>query len=217
MLYGAALLIDTTDLILQIQHLRDEVTQLSEELKTRNTEIATLGREVEDMKLNFKEELATQTRFNAANNHSIIQLRQRFDNFNDRVKVLNVTVKGFLSDEDETEDEDDSSNFKISTLEMNVRKLLQFARVNVENTSSSLMERDAVLRMLKASSRQKHQTLSEVVKLYIEKQEKGKSALFHELEKLLEVIRGRKPVGKKHSQSEQVDLKVLKSQVATLR
>ena len=210
-------MIDTPDLTLQIQHLRDEVTQLSEELKTRNKEIATLRRELEDIKLNFKEELATQTRFNAANNHSIIQLRQRFDNFNDRVKVLNVTVKGFLSDDDETEDEDDSSNFKISTLEMNVRKLLQFARVNVENTSSSLMERDAVLRMLKATSRQKHQTLSEVVKLYIEKQEKGKLALFHELERLLEVIRGRKAVGKKHSQSEQVDLKMLKSQVATLR
>ena len=210
-------MIDTPDLTLQIQHLRDEVTHMSEELKARNTEIATLRRELEDIKLNFKEELATQTRFNAANNHSIIQLRQRFDNFNDRVKVLNVTVKGFLSDDDETEDEDDSSNFKISTLEMNVRKLLQFARVNVENTSSSLMERDAVLRMLKATSRQKHQTLSEVVKLYIEKQEKGKSALFHELERLLEVIRGRKPVGKKQSQSEQVDLKMLKSQVATLR
>lgn len=190
--------------------------RLTEEVKRRNQEVHNMKREMGEMRQNFKEEFATQTRFNAANNHSVIQLRQRFDSFNERIKLLNLTVKEFLEEESDNND-GDPSNLKMSTLEQNVSKLLQFARVNVENTSSSLMERDAVMRMLKASSRHKHQTLSEVVKMYIEKQEKGKLELFHELEKLLETVRGKKSFRDSHLSPEQVDLKLLKSQAATLR
>lgn len=190
--------------------------RLTEEVKRRNQEVHNMKREMGEMRQNFKEEFATQTRFNAANNHSVIQLRQRFDSFNERIKLLNLTVKDFL-EEDNDNNDGDPSNLKMSTLEQNVSKLLQFARVNVENTSSSLMERDAVMRMLKASSRHKHQTLSEVVKMYIEKQEKGKLELFHELEKLLETVRGKKSFRDSHLSPEQVDLKLLKSQAATLR
>ena len=168
------------------------------------------------MTQNFKEDLNKQTRFNAANNNSVIQLRQRFDSFSERIKILNITVKEFLADE-ENNDEDEQSNLKISTLEQNVRKLLRFARENEENTSSSIMERDAVLQMLNTSSRQKHQPLSEVVKSYIEKQENGKLGLYHELERLLEIIRGKRNTGKNYSIPQQIDLKMLKSQAATLR
>ena len=179
-------------------------------------EIHTIQKEIDEMKENFKNDLATQTRFNAANNHSIIQLRQRFDIFNERVQFLNVTVKEFL-EEAEEDSETDRNNYKISLLEENVRKLLHFARTNVEHASSNLMERDAVLRMLKTSAKQKHQTLSEVVRVYIDKQERGKMALFHEVERLLEIVRGKKTTGKRQSTPQQVDLKLLKTQVATLR
>ena len=174
------------------------------------------------MKQEFKEELSKQTRFNTANNSSVIQLRQRFDSFSERIKILNVTVKEFLADDDADNEDDDGDNdekyTKMSTLEQNVRKLLRFARENEANTSSSIMERDAVLRMLKTSSRQKHQPLSEVVKSYIGRQEKGKLELHHELERLLEITRGkRNPPRKTYPIPEQIDLKMLKSQAATLR
>ena len=169
------------------------------------------------MKQDFKDELNKQTRFNAANNSSVIQLRERFDSFSERIKILNVTVKEFLADEGDDNNNDEEKYLKMSTLEQNVRKLLRLARENEENTSSSIMERDAVLRMLKTSSRQKHQPLSEVVKSYIEKQEKGKLGLYHELEKMLEITRGKRNTGKTYSIPEQIDMKLLKSQAATLR
>ena len=169
------------------------------------------------MKQDFKDELNKQTRFNAANNSSVMQLRERFDSFSERIKILNVTVKEFLADEGDDNNDEEEKYLKMSTLEQNVRKLLRLARENEENTSSSIMERDAVLRMLKTSSRQKHQPLSEVVKSYIEKQEKGKLGLYHELEKLLEITRGKRNTGKTYSIPEQIDMKLLKSQAATLR
>ena len=168
------------------------------------------------MKENFKNDLATQSRFNAANNHSIIQLRQRFDDFSERVKYLNVAVKDFLEEEDQ-KIETNESNHKISVLEENVRRLLQVVRTNVDNASSNQMERDAILNMLKVTAKQKHQTLSEVVKVYIDKQEKGKVALLYEVDRLLDVIRGKQPSVKSRPTPKQVDLKLLKSQVATLR
>ena len=200
----------------KIQQLRDEVTKLSGEVKQREVEIDSIRKELEEMKENFKNDLATQSRFNAANNHSIIQLRQRFDDFSERVKYLNVAVKDFLEEEDQ-QIETNESNHKISVLEENVRRLLQVVRTNVDNASSNQMERDAILNMLKVTAKQKHQTLSEVVKVYIDKQEKGKVALLYEVDRLLDVIRGKQPSVKSRPTPKQVDLKLLKSQVATLR
>jgi len=167
------------------------------------------------MRTNFKEDLATQSRFNAANNSSIILLKDRFDNFNERVKTINVAIRRFLEPENVSID-DDADNVKLSMLEKNVRKLIQCARINLENTSTSISEKEAVLKILKTSSRERSQTLADVVQQYVEKQEKMKISIWKEIEHLLDVLRGKKYTAKV-STKPKTELKQMKSQIALLR
>lgn len=195
--------------------MREEVSHLKAEISQKNDELLKMGKEMSEKQKAFKHELAKQTRFNAANNSSIIQLKDRFETFNERVRLANVAMQEFL-DIESKDLEDDSSNIKMSVLERNVRKLIQVARTNVENTSISVNEKEAVLSMLRASSRHKHQALSEVVQQFVEKQERSKIALANEIEQLLELVRGQK-VTAKRTIKPKTDLKYLKSQTAMLR
>ncbi|XP_045157219.2 ERC protein 2-like [Mercenaria mercenaria] len=197
----------------KMTQLKDELSRLKEEIKSKDEEIVCLKREIVDMQRRFKQDLAKQTRFNAANNHSIIQLRERFENFNERVKTVNIAIRQFL----ETEHDDiqeDADNIKISVLERNVRKLIQLARTNIENTSSSISEKEAVLNLLRTSTRHKQHTLSEIVQQYVEKQERAKMTLANELEQLLTAVRGPKS---KLTYKTKTDLKFLKTQMSILR
>ena len=193
--------------------MKDELRRMKEEIKTKDKEIVGLKKEMVDNQAAFKQDLAKQTRFNAANNNSIIQLRDRYDNFNERVRTVNVAIRQFL--EAEQEDlEEDVENIKISVLERNVRKLIQLARTNIENTSSIITEKEAVLNLLRTSSRHKKHTLPEIVQKYVEKQERAKMALANELEVLLTCIKGPKF---KLTYKTKSDLKYLKSQMSMLR
>lgn len=168
------------------------------------------------MQKSFKEELAKQSRFNAANNHSIMQLRERFDSFNERVRGVNLALRRFLEPENQADIEDDPDNVKLSVLERNVRKLVQVARTNLESSTSNVTEKEAVLSILKTSSRNKTQTLPEIVQQYVDKQEKGKAALAKELDLILDIVRGQKFTAKV-SAKPKTDLKWLRSQIAMLR
>lgn len=193
--------------------MRDDVNRLREEMKLKDEEIDHVQREIGEMQRRFKQDITKQTRFNAANNHSIMQLRERFDNFNERVRVVNVAIRQFL-DAEQKDIEEDSENLKISVLERNVRKLIHLARTNIENTSSSISEKEAVLSLLRTSSRHRQYTLTEIVQQYVEKQERAKISLATELENLLSIVRG--PKSKLMNKSK-TDLKYLKSQMAMLR
>jgi len=185
-------------------------------VKSRDDDATCVQKDVTDMRQNFKEDLAKQSRFNAANNHSIIQLRERFDTFNDRVRLVNVVIRRFLEPELHSEIEDDPDNVKLSLLERNMRKLIQVARTNIESTSSNVSEKESVLTILKTSSRNKAQTLPEIVQQYVDRQEKGKGALAKELDAVLDTVRGHSFTANV-STKPKTDLKWLRSQMAMLR
>lgn len=168
------------------------------------------------MQRTFKDDLSKQSRFNAANNNSIMQLRERFDSFNERVRSVNVDVRRFLEPEHLHEIDEDPDNVKMSLLERNVRKLIQVAKANVDSTSSNVTEKETVLSILKTTAKNKTQTLSEIVQQYVDKQEKGKAALAKGLGHVLDIVRGSKFTAKV-SMKPKTDLKWLKSQVAILR
>ncbi|KAL4236191.1 hypothetical protein ACF0H5_004578 [Mactra antiquata] len=201
--------------IKKLAQMREEILRLKEEIKQRDEELVMKGTEMSDMQKTFKHELAKQTKFNAANNSSILQLKDRFEQFNERVRIVNLAMQEFLHTENRDID-DDANNFKISYLERNVRKLIQVARTNIEKTSISMNEKEAVLNILRASSRHKHHTLSDVVQSFVEKQERAKLALAKEMEQLLELVREQK-ARTKIATRPKTDLKYLKAQMAMLR
>lgn len=200
----------------KISQMKAEIMELKDDMKRKDEEITQLQQEIADLQRNFKQELSKQTRFNAANNSSIIQLRDRFDNFNERVRLVNVAMRQFLDTEHHKDFEDDPENVKMSVLEKNVRKLIQIARANIETTSSSVSEKEAVLNLLRTSTRNKQCTLSEIVQQYVEKQERAKMALSRELETLLDIVRGPKHKPK-ITTKQKTDLKYIKTQMAMLR
>lgn len=200
----------------QLLQLKDEVGKLNDAIKFRDEETIRLQKEISDMQRTFKDDLAKQSRFNAANNNSIMQLRERFDSFNERVRIVNVDVRRFLEPEHLHEIDEDPDNVKMSLLERNVRKLIQVAKANIDSTSSNVTEKETVLSILKTSAKNKTQTLSEIVQQYVDKQEKGKAALAKELGHVLDIVRGSKFTAKV-SMKPKTDLKWLKSQVAILR
>lgn len=196
--------------------MKEEINRLKDEIKSRDNEALNVEKDIADMQKSFKDDLAKQSRFNAANNHSIMQLRERFDSFNERIRGFNVAVRRFLEPEQLEEIEDDPDNVKLSLLERNIRKLIQVARTNIESTSSNVTEKEAVLSILKTSGRNKTQTLPEIVQQYVDKQEKGKAALAKELDLILDIVRGQKFTAKM-SAKPKTDLKWLRSQMAMLR
>ncbi|WAR24024.1 hypothetical protein MAR_037693 [Mya arenaria] len=199
----------------KLLQMKDEATVLAEDIKARDEAMARVQQEIGVMRNHFKEDLATQSRFNAANNQSIIHLKDRFDNFNERVKNINIAIRRFL-ETDNLHVDDDPDNIKISMLEKNVRKIIQVARTNLENTSHSSSEKEAVLSLLRTSTRHRTQTLTEAVQQYVDKQEKGKAAIGKELDMLVDVVRGSKFTAKM-STKPKTDLKYLKTQMAILR
>lgn len=200
----------------QVGLLKDEIARLKDEVTSRDNDAVRIQKEIVDMRKQFKDDLAKQSRFNAANNHSIIQLRERFDNFNERVRAVNVIIRRFLDSDHLKDIDDDPDNVKLTLLERNVRSLIQIAKTNIESTSSNVNEKEAVLSILKTSSKCKSQTLTEIVQQYVDKQEKAKAALAKELDILLDVVRGQKFTAKL-STKPKTDLKWLKSQMAVLR
>ncbi|KAH3696859.1 uncharacterized protein LOC127861608 [Dreissena polymorpha] len=199
----------------KVLQMKDDVTRLTEEIKKRDEELSRMQHEVGLMQKNFKQDLAKQSRFNAANSNSIMHLKCRFDNFNERVRNVNVAIRRFLEPDNVHVDED-PENVKLSALEKNVRKLTLVARTNIETTSSNTNEKEAILSILRTSSKSKNHTLLEIVQHYVDKQEKGKTALGKELEKLLEVVRGNRFTANM-STKPKTDLKYLRNQMATLR
>ncbi|KAK3101440.1 hypothetical protein FSP39_003625 [Pinctada imbricata] len=201
----------------QARQLFDDTSRYKEMIRKRDVEIEVLKRELEANKVKFKSELSIQAKFNAANNNSIIKLKERFSNFNNKIKQMNAMIRCYFG-EDEIAFESDPDNTKLTVLERNLKHALQSAREKTSAANSMESERKAVLTAFNMSS-SKYNSISDIVRKYVEKEDKGKAAIFTEIEKLRSLVKSNgfsKPKSK-HVLTPVTDVKLLKSIVATLR
>ncbi|KAK3587582.1 hypothetical protein CHS0354_032782 [Potamilus streckersoni] len=198
------------------KELTKEVERLHDELKKRNIEMESLEREVNEMRKGYKMELDKQARFNAANNNSVLNLRERLFAFNDKIKVMNHSIRQFLKDTDIVPNSD-LDDIRISMLEENVQALLQVAKSSMESTSSSAAERNTVLSMLQMSEQKNYKSVSDIVKKFLAKEEKAKLSILSEIEELFQILKGKARQSKTFHNHASTDFKFLKMQIATIR
>ncbi|KAL3857973.1 hypothetical protein ACJMK2_012595 [Sinanodonta woodiana] len=200
----------------KVKELTMEVVRLHDELKKKDIETETLAREVHDMRKGYKIELDKQARFNAANNNSVIKLQERLFAFNDKIKFMNHSIRKFLKDSDIVPNSD-LDDIRISMLEENVQALLQAAKASMESTSSSDAERNTVLSMLKMSEQKNYKSVSDIVKKFLEREEKAKLNILSEIEELRQILKGKDRQSKTFHNHASTDFKFLKMQIATIR
>lgn len=196
--------------------MKEDLSDLDEKLKKKELEQQAMEKEREEIRKKFKAELAVQARFNAANNSSIIRLREKFVSFNEKVRILNKQIGELLAADSLHGTYDPTENVKFSRLEQNVKTIMHIVQEHHDTVESKANERDLVLTMLK-KSKNKNESLADVVRKYIERDEKGKVIVFKEVEKLLEVMRKNKPQYKNKNTVNGVDMKNLRNMVATVR
>ncbi|XP_063397387.1 uncharacterized protein LOC134681666 [Mytilus trossulus] len=198
----------------QVSCLKEELTDMDGKLRKRELEIQVFERERDETRKRFKTELAVQARFNAANNSSIIRLREKFISFNEKVKILNRQIAEFLSVNENSNDNQD--NEKLSRLEQNVKTILHIVKQQQDAVESKTTERESVLALLKKSTN-KSEPLSDIVRRYLEREEKGKSVVNREIEKLIEILRKSNKPQLKNKSNAGTDMKHLRNMVATVR
>ena len=129
---------------------------------------------------------------------------------------MNTILRGFLGEDEEIVD-NDPDNTKLTALERNLKRALQKARDTMATAQNIENERQAVLVILKKSSA-KHETITQLIQKYVDKEEKGKVHIFKELEKLRQIITSGSYTNPKFkSQNVVTDVKLLKTMVATVR
>ncbi|XP_052074058.1 myosin-8-like [Mytilus californianus] len=198
----------------QVSCLKEELSDMDEKLRKRELEIQVFEKERDETRKRFKTELAVQARFNAANNSSIIRLREKFVSFNEKVKILNRQIAEFLSVNENLNDNQD--NEKLSRLEQNVKTILHIVKQQQDTVESKTTERESVLALLKKSTN-KSEPLSDIVKRYLEREEKAKSIVNREIEKLIEILRKSNKPQYKNKSNAGTDMKHLRNMVATVR
>ncbi|XP_062591360.1 centrosomal protein of 128 kDa-like [Saccostrea cucullata] len=196
----------------QVRQISDEVKKLNVELRKREIEAELMKREENERKKAYKAELAIQAKFNAANSNSLIKLKERFTNFNGKVKSINLMLKRFLEESDSSLTEE-ADYVKLTVLERNVKLVIERARESKENADDILDEKQNILQLLNTFPK-KEEPLSETVRKYLAKEEKVKVAIFKELEKLRATVRGSTNY---QSPTPVTDLKLLRNMAATVR
>lgn len=191
-----------------------EIAEMKEICRRREIEIEILRREMAEMREKYKESVNIQGKFNTANNNTIIRLQEKFTEFNSKIRTLNILVQNFMGVQ-EAKYVSDSDMVKVSTLERNVRHLLQVSQSNKEIANNVNKEREAILSQLNKSVNKK-QPLSEIIQKYLEKEEKKKLALFHEIERLSESASD-KNYGSSKCPREVTDMRALRNMIATVR
>lgn len=195
--------------------MKIELTVLEEKVKKKELEIEALERERDEARKRYKAELSVQARFNAANNSSILRLREKFVSFNEKIKSLNSLIEQFLSG-NQSEYDYDQENVKMSRLEENVYTILDLVKEQQDAVDNRAAERETILTLLKKSTNN-NERLSDIVKRHLERDEKAKSIVNKEIEKLVDILR--KPVKQqiRNKQNTGVDMKHLRNMVATVR
>ncbi|XP_061193353.1 centrosomal protein of 128 kDa-like [Saccostrea echinata] len=196
----------------QVRQISDEVKKLNVELRKRNIETELMKREENERKKAYKTELAVQAKFNAANSNSLIKLKDRFTNFNGKIRSINLMLKRFLEESDSSLIEE-ADYVKLTVLERNVKLVIERARDSKENADDILDEKRSILQLLNTFPK-KEEPLSETVRKYLAKEEKVKVAIFRELERLRSTVRGSSNY---QSSTPVTDLKLLRNMAATVR
>lgn len=199
-------------LYLQVRQIADEVKKLNEELRRREIEVDMMNREEIQRKKAYKDELFVQAKFNAANSNSLIKLKDRFSNFNAKIRSINLMLKGFLGECDNPSVEE-VDNVKLTVLERNVKLVIERVRENKETVKEVDDERENILQLLKTTPKRKEPLLS-TIRRYLSKEDKDKAGLFKELERLRAAVRGS---SKFQSSTPVTDLKLLRNMAATVR
>jgi hypothetical protein len=195
--------------------LKNELTALEEKVKKNELEIEALERERDGARKRYKAELSVQARFNSANNNSILRLREKFVSFNEKIKSLNSLIEQFLSG-NQSEYDYDQENVKMSRLEENVHTILDLVKEQQDAVESKAAERETVLALLKKSTNI-NDPLSDIVKRHLERDEKAKSIVNKETEKLVDILRKPAKQQIRNKPNTGVDMKHLGNMVATVR
>jgi hypothetical protein len=196
----------------QVRQIADEVKKLNEELRRREIEVDMMSREETQRKKAYKDELFVQAKFNAANSNSLIKLKDRFSNFNAKIRSINLMLKGFLGDYDNPSFEE-IDNVKLTVLERNVKLVIEKARESKETAKDVFDERENILQLLKTVPK-REEPLSSTIRRYLSREDKDKVGLFKELEKLRTSVRGSAMI---QSSTPVTDLKLLRNMAATVR
>ena len=195
--------------------MKNELTALEEKVKKKELEIEALERERDGVRKRYKAELSVQARFNAANNSSILRLREKFVSFNEKIKSLNSVIEQFLSG-NQSEYDYDQENVKMSRLEENVHTILDLVKEQQDAVDSKAAERETILTLLKKSTNN-NEPLSDIVKRHLERDEKAKSIVNKEIEKLVDILRKPAKQQIRNKQNPGIDMKHLRNMVATVR
>lgn len=196
----------------QVRQISDEVRKLNEELRKRNIELELIKREENERKKAYKSELSVQAKFNAANSNSLLKLKDRFTSFNGKIKAINILLKSFLGEGSHVSSEE-ADNVKLTVLEHNVKLVIEKARENRDTTQDILDEKQSIYRLLNTFPK-KEEPLSDTVRKYLAKEDRGKKSLVKELDRLKATLGGPSKYG---SPDTVTDLKLLSNIVATVR
>lgn len=196
----------------QVRQISDEVRKLNEELRKRNIELELIKREENERKKAYKSELSVQAKFNAANSNSLLKLKDRFTSFNGKIKAINILLKSFLGEGSHVSSEE-ADNVKLSVLEHNVKMVIEKARENRDTTQDILDEKQNIYRLLNTFPK-REESLSDTVRKYLAKEDRGKKSLIKELDRLKATLGGPSKYGSPESVT---DLKLLSNMVATVR
>ncbi|ESO97420.1 hypothetical protein LOTGIDRAFT_159452 [Lottia gigantea] len=202
----------------QLMVFRNDICCRDERIRLLTIEIQGLQRETESLKQAHQKELEKQTNFNSANNNAILRLKERFVAFNDIIIKLNQSVRIFLGDELETYCSD-SDNVKLSYLDRNLNRVLYKAKEAQKSSDIYSSQKKEVMKLLNKSDQKL--TIVELVKDHTEREQNLKIALWREIEKLADVIKGLPKTGilQKSSSNDKLfsDARYLKNYIATLR
>ncbi|XP_060077256.1 uncharacterized protein LOC132556836 [Ylistrum balloti] len=206
----------------QLSKAVDDLALAKDELKQNRLDMKIQLREVEESEKRFKQELGVQSRFNAANNSSVLRLREQFTTVNTRIRQLNCLISDFLYDHvAETTQENTVTGAMLTILEKNIRTLMDKADQHAETLDRSSNERNTILSLLRKPM-SRSEPLSEIVRKHVEKENKTKLAICQEMEKLNESLRdvgagSLRNGGSSNSVIQTTDLKLIRNMIATFR
>ena len=183
--------------------------------REKESQIKILTHELNTAERRFKEELRIQSRFNAANSNSIIRLRDQFAMFNNRIHSVNNSIRKFFArDQEEVVQEDDNDTTRVSFLENNVERLIQTIKEQERLLNQQSDNRHDIITLLKRPF-SKTEPLIEIVRKYVEKENRAKLAVYREIEKLNKVLHSESK--DRSPESGTTDLRLMKNMIATLR
>ncbi|OWF35493.1 uncharacterized protein LOC110442867 isoform X1 [Mizuhopecten yessoensis] len=205
----------------QVGKSENDLATAKEELRQNRLDMKIHLKEVEESEKRFKQELGVQSRFNAANNSSMLRLTEQFTSVNIKIHKLNGWIQDFLHDSATVETQENVTGAMLTILERNIQTLMDKTDQHAETLDRSSSERTTILNILKKPV-SRTELLSETVRKHVEKENKNKLAVCHELERLNESLRdfgagSHSNGGSSSSVPQTTDLRLIRNMIATFR